>query len=74
MFSFIFHQRAKKEKEYNTKRLKNPTIKNYFSEANTVVLMIITSEDCISCNIELHAIKLMIECKLHYTRITYQYK
>ena len=73
MFSFIFHQRAKKEKEYNTKRLKNPTIKNYFSEANTVVLMIITSEDCISCNIEFLG-KLMIECKVHYTRITYLWK
>ena len=52
MFSFIFHQRAKKEKEDDTKRLKNLTIKNYFSDANTVFLMIITSEGCVSCDIE----------------------
>ena len=65
MFSFIFHQRAKKEKEDNTKRLKNLTIKNYFSDANTVFLMIITSEGCVSCDIEFLG-KLMLECKSHY--------
>ena len=63
MFSFIFHQRAKKEKEDNTKRLKNLTIKNYFSDANTVFLMIITSEGCVSCDIEFLGI---LECKSHY--------
>ena len=61
MFSFIFHQRAKKEKEDNTKRLKNLTIKNYFSDANTVFLMIITSEGCVSCDIEF-----LGKCKSHY--------
>ena len=61
MFSFIFHQRAKKEKEDNTKRLKNLTIRNYFYDAITVSLMIIMSESCISCNIDF-----LGKCKPHY--------
>ena len=64
-FHSFFIKEPKKKKRITQKDWKILQSKNYFSDANTVVLMMITWESSISCNIEFLD-KLMVECKPHY--------